>query len=110
MFGDCQGVGSKTDGSGNTFECLQGHGMQYMGLGNTMSNGEKCARWDRSPDWNPLFAVTHGLEDNFCRVRDDDRRAWCYDKQGSQQSCKIETCGGELASKTSHVQTYEVSR
>jgi hypothetical protein len=121
LFSDFEGgIGSELDGSGSTFECIQGAGSDYRGFLNVHDGGEECARWDEFSDERrdghtlyPRFVMTDGVEGNFCRnphARRISSGVWCRDKNGDRRDCISPVCGGERAAETSMVMTFEVSR
>ncbi|XP_072512606.1 plasminogen [Salminus brasiliensis] len=81
--------------------CITGDGSTYRGTVAVTESGKTCQTWasqfphkhSRTPDNYPC----KGLEQNFCRNPDTERRPWCYttDPETRWEYCNVPSCGNE---------------
>ncbi|XP_077590689.1 plasminogen isoform X2 [Stigmatopora nigra] len=79
--------------------CTTGEGIAYRGSIAVTESGKTCQRWseqtpqkhNRSPENYPC----KGLDNNYCRNPDNERKPWCYttDPDTRWEYCSIPTCG-----------------
>ncbi|XP_017577202.1 plasminogen [Pygocentrus nattereri] len=80
-------------------DCFTGDGSLYRGTVAVTESGKTCQTWSsqspqkhsRTPDNYPC----KGLDENFCRNPDNERRPWCYttDPQTRWEYCTVPSCG-----------------
>ncbi|XP_034556150.1 plasminogen [Notolabrus celidotus] len=81
--------------------CITGEGGGYRGTIAVTESGKRCQSWssqtphkhNRTPDNYPC----KGLDNNYCRNPDNERKPWCYtaDATARWEYCTVPTCGGE---------------
>ncbi|KAF3703112.1 Plasminogen [Channa argus] len=79
--------------------CATGEGVLYRGTIAVTESGKPCQSWsaqtphkhNRTPDNYPC----KGLDKNFCRNPDNERRPWCYtaDPNTRWEYCQVPSCG-----------------
>ncbi|XP_049613820.1 plasminogen [Syngnathus scovelli] len=79
--------------------CATGEGSAYRGTIAVTESGKTCQSWssqtphkhNRSPENYPC----KGLDNNFCRNPDNERKPWCYttDPDTRWEYCRVPTCG-----------------
>ncbi|XP_037100641.1 plasminogen isoform X2 [Syngnathus acus] len=79
--------------------CATGEGSAYRGTIAATESGKTCQSWssqtphkhNRSPENYPC----KGLDNNFCRNPDNERKPWCYttDPDTRWEYCRVPTCG-----------------
>uniref|UniRef100_A0A8C2WPB7 Plasminogen n=1 Tax=Cyclopterus lumpus TaxID=8103 RepID=A0A8C2WPB7_CYCLU len=79
--------------------CVTGEGGAYRGTIAVTESGKTCQSWstqtpqkhNRSPDNYPC----KGLDSNYCRNPDNERKPWCYttDPETRWEYCKVASCG-----------------
>ncbi|KAM6992248.1 plasminogen [Tautogolabrus adspersus] len=79
--------------------CATGEGGSYRGTIAVTESGKTCQSWstqtpqkhNRSPDNYPC----KGLDSNYCRNPDNERKPWCYttDSETRWEYCKVPNCG-----------------
>uniref|UniRef100_H3DNH7 trypsin n=1 Tax=Tetraodon nigroviridis TaxID=99883 RepID=H3DNH7_TETNG len=82
-------------------DCYVGNGETYRGAVSMTDDGLECL------NWNSYFIVTNGedpysrysdfdgLEENYCRNPDGDKKPWCYFKQQNRlmwDYCNVQMC------------------
>ncbi|XP_071596574.1 plasminogen-like isoform X1 [Heliangelus exortis] len=86
--------------SGLGSQCLSGKGEDYRGRIATTESGNACQHWNtQSPHrhgWIPGRYPCKGLEENYCRNPDGEKRPWCYTLNSSVrwEYCAIPHCDG----------------
>ncbi|XP_030302722.1 plasminogen isoform X6 [Calypte anna] len=86
--------------SGLGSQCLSGKGEDYRGRIATTESGNACQHWNtQSPHrhgWIPDRYPCKGLEENYCRNPDGEKRPWCYTLNSSVrwEYCAIPHCDG----------------
>ncbi|XP_056873094.1 plasminogen isoform X1 [Takifugu flavidus] len=79
--------------------CFTGEGGSYRGTIGVTESGKTCQSWssqtphkhNRTPDNYPC----KGLDNNYCRNPDNQRKPWCYttDSETRWEYCQVPTCG-----------------
>ncbi|KAM7395988.1 hypothetical protein PAMA_007324 [Pampus argenteus] len=79
--------------------CTTGEGGAYRGTISVTESGKTCQEWsgqtphkhNRTPENYPC----KGLDSNYCRNPDNERRPWCYttDSETRWEYCRVPTCG-----------------
>ncbi|XP_077408148.1 plasminogen [Vanacampus margaritifer] len=79
--------------------CATGDGSAYRGTLAVTESGKTCQSWstqtphkhNRSPEDYPC----KGLDNNFCRNPDNERKPWCYttETETRWEHCTVPTCG-----------------
>ncbi|XP_061900799.1 plasminogen [Entelurus aequoreus] len=79
--------------------CATGEGSAYRGTIAVTESGKTCQSWsaqtphkhNRTPDNYPC----RGLDANYCRNPDSERKPWCYttDSETRWEYCSVPTCG-----------------
>ncbi|TNN42854.1 Plasminogen [Liparis tanakae] len=79
--------------------CATGEGGAYRGTIGVTESGKTCQSWstqtpqkhNRSPDNYPC----KGLDSNYCRNPDNERKPWCYttDAETRWEYCRVPSCG-----------------
>ncbi|XP_053147122.1 hepatocyte growth factor-like protein isoform X2 [Hemicordylus capensis] len=77
--------------------CIVGNGTSYRGTQSVTEKGKTCQPWRLKFPHDHRFAPSprNGLEENYCRNPDNDKRGpWCYttDPATRHQSCGIKKC------------------
>ncbi|NWV64471.1 PLMN protein, partial [Malurus elegans] len=84
--------------SGLSSQCLSGKGEDYRGRITTTESGKTCQHWNtQSPHkhgWIPDRYPCKGLEENYCRNPDGEKKPWCYTTDSSMrwEYCTIPPC------------------
>ncbi|XP_030914071.1 hepatocyte growth factor-like protein isoform X3 [Geospiza fortis] len=78
-------------------DCIVGDGSGYRGTRATTEKGLRCQHWQATTPHDHRFLPSprNGLEENYCRNPDRDKRGpWCYtvDPNVRHQSCGIKKC------------------
>ncbi|XP_056357528.1 hepatocyte growth factor-like protein isoform X4 [Oenanthe melanoleuca] len=78
-------------------DCIMGDGSSYRGTRATTEKGLRCQHWQATTPHDHRFLPSprNGLEENYCRNPDQDKRGpWCYtvDPNVRHQSCGIKKC------------------
>ncbi|XP_033373405.1 hepatocyte growth factor-like protein isoform X5 [Parus major] len=78
-------------------DCIVGDGSSYRGTRATTEKGLRCQHWQATTPHDHRFLPSprNGLEENYCRNPDRDKRGpWCYtvDPNVRHQSCGIKKC------------------
>ncbi|XP_026197033.1 plasminogen [Anabas testudineus] len=79
--------------------CATGEGGSYRGTIAVTESGKTCQSWsaqtphkhNRTPDNYPC----KGLDNNYCRNPDNERKPWCYttDPETRWEYCSVPSCG-----------------
>ncbi|KAM6139170.1 plasminogen-like [Phoenicopterus ruber ruber] len=86
--------------SGLGSQCLSGKGEDYRGRIATTESGNACQHWNtqfpHKHGWIPDRYPCKGLEENYCRNPDGEKRPWCYTINSSVrwEYCAIPHCDG----------------
>ncbi|KFQ30229.1 Plasminogen, partial [Merops nubicus] len=86
--------------SGLGSQCLSGKGEDYRGRIAITESGNACQQWNMQfphrHGWIPDRYPCKGLEENYCRNPDGEKRPWCYTTTSSVrwEYCAIPHCGG----------------
>ncbi|KAM6126679.1 plasminogen-like [Pterocles gutturalis] len=86
--------------SGLVSQCLSGKGEDYRGRIAITESGNACQHWNMQfphrHGWIPDRYPCKGLEENYCRNPDGEKRPWCYTMNSSLrwEYCMIPRCGG----------------
>ncbi|XP_075269827.1 plasminogen [Opisthocomus hoazin] len=68
--------------SGQGSQCLSGKGEDYRGRIAITESGNACQHWNTQfphrHGWIPDRYPCKGLEENYCRNPDGEKRPWCY--------------------------------
>ena len=108
--GSDDGQGSGTESEAMRIECADGIQWKYRGVMNQTESGRTCQKWSsQEPQEHtktPNNYPWSGLEKNYCRNPDGERRAWCYTTEPSErfELCSIPDCSLE---KWCEVEDYE---
>ncbi|NWX11805.1 PLMN protein, partial [Aegotheles bennettii] len=84
--------------SGLGSQCLSGKGEDYRGRIAITESGNACQRWNtqfpHKHGWIPDRHPCKGLEENYCRNPDGEKRPWCYTINSSirWEYCAIPRC------------------
>ncbi|XP_032050125.1 hepatocyte growth factor-like protein [Aythya fuligula] len=78
-------------------DCIVADGISYRGTRATTEKGLRCQHWQATTPHDHRFLPSprNGLEENYCRNPDRDKRGpWCYtmDPSVRHQSCGIKKC------------------
>ncbi|XP_009706844.1 PREDICTED: hepatocyte growth factor-like protein, partial [Cariama cristata] len=78
-------------------DCIMADGSSYRGTRATTEKGLRCQHWQAMTPHDHRFLPSprNGLEENYCRNPDQDKRGpWCYtvDPNIRHQSCGIKKC------------------
>uniref|UniRef100_A0A8C3R541 Kringle domain-containing protein n=1 Tax=Cyanoderma ruficeps TaxID=181631 RepID=A0A8C3R541_9PASS len=77
-------------------QCLSGKGEDYRGRIAVTESGNVCQHWNtQSPHQHVfLFPVLRGLQENYCRNPDGEKKPWCYTTNSSirWEYCIIPPC------------------
>nr|XP_025962414.1 hepatocyte growth factor-like protein [Dromaius novaehollandiae] len=78
-------------------ECIAAEGASYRGTRAVTEKGIPCQHWQATTPHDHRFLPSprNGLEENYCRNPDRDKRGpWCYtmDPDVRHQSCGIKKC------------------
>ncbi|XP_025998839.1 plasminogen-like isoform X5 [Astatotilapia calliptera] len=84
-------------------DCVTNEGLAYRGTIAVTETGKTCQSWsaqtpqihNRTPQNYPC----KGLDNNYCRNPDNERRPWCYttDPDTRWEYCNVTWCGNEAA-------------
>ncbi|NXA37707.1 PLMN protein, partial [Eudromia elegans] len=86
--------------SGSSSQCLSGSGGDYRGRISVTESGSTCQHWNTQfphrHGWIPDSYPCKGLEENYCRNPDGEKRPWCYtvNRAVRWEYCAIPHCGG----------------
>ncbi|XP_040408480.1 plasminogen-like [Cygnus olor] len=86
--------------SGLSSQCISGHGEDYRGRIAITESGNICQHWNmqfpHKHGWIPDRYPCKGLEENYCRNPDGEKRPWCYTSNSSVrwEYCSIPRCDG----------------
>ncbi|XP_074719076.1 plasminogen-like isoform X2 [Strix uralensis] len=86
--------------SGLGSQCLSGKGEDYQGRIAITESGNACQHWNTQfphrHGWIPDRYPCKGLEENYCRNPDGEKRPWCYTTNNSVrwEYCAIPRCDG----------------
>ncbi|KAM6355363.1 plasminogen-like [Podargus strigoides] len=86
--------------SGLGSQCLSGKGEDYQGRIAITESGNVCQHWNTQfphrHGWIPNRYPCKGLEENYCRNPDGEKRPWCYTINSSirWEYCAIPHCDG----------------
>ncbi|XP_071405510.1 plasminogen-like isoform X2 [Pithys albifrons albifrons] len=86
--------------SGPGSQCLSGKGEDYRGRIAITESGNACQRWNtqfpHKHGWIPDKYPCKGLEENYCRNPDGEKRPWCYTINDTirWEYCTIPPCDG----------------
>ncbi|XP_017669246.1 PREDICTED: plasminogen-like isoform X3 [Lepidothrix coronata] len=86
--------------SGPGSQCLSGKGEDYRGRIAITESGNACQHWNtqlpHKHGWIPDRYPCKGLEENYCRNPDGEKRPWCYTINSSVrwEYCTIPPCDG----------------
>ncbi|XP_009703613.1 PREDICTED: plasminogen-like [Cariama cristata] len=86
--------------SGLGSQCLSGKGEDYRGRIAVTESGNACQHWNTQfphrHGWIPDRYPCKGLEENYCRNPDGEKRPWCYTANSSVrwEYCAIPHCDG----------------
>ncbi|XP_064913636.1 plasminogen isoform X2 [Columba livia] len=86
--------------SGLGSQCLSGKGEDYRGRIAITESGNTCQHWNTQfphrHGWIPDRYPCKGLEENYCRNPDGEKRPWCYTINSSVrwEYCAIPRCDG----------------
>ncbi|XP_029817474.1 plasminogen [Manacus vitellinus] len=92
--------------SGPGSQCLSGKGEDYRGRIAITESGNVCQRWNtqlpHKHGWIPDRYPCKGLEENYCRNPDGEKRPWCYTINSSirWEYCTIPPCDGREQEST----------
>ncbi|XP_009484865.1 plasminogen [Pelecanus crispus] len=81
-------------------QCLSGKGEDYRGRIAITESGNACQHWKtqfpHKHGWIPDRYPCKGLEENYCRNPDGEKRPWCYTINSSVrwEYCAIPHCDG----------------
>ncbi|XP_061234719.1 plasminogen-like isoform X1 [Neopsephotus bourkii] len=84
--------------SGPGSQCLSGKGEDYRGRISITESGNACQHWNvqfpHKHGWIPGRYPCKGLEENYCRNPDGEKRPWCYTTMSSVrwEYCAIPHC------------------
>ncbi|KFQ71307.1 Plasminogen, partial [Phaethon lepturus] len=86
--------------SGLGSQCLSGKGEDYRGRIAITESGNACQHWNTQfphrHGWIPDRYPCKGLEENYCRNPDGEKRPWCYTINSSVrwEYCALPRCVG----------------
>ncbi|XP_009288273.1 PREDICTED: plasminogen [Aptenodytes forsteri] len=85
--------------SGLGSQCLSGKGEDYRGRIAITESGNACQHWNTQfphrHGWIPDRYPCKGLEENYCRNPDGEKRPWCYTTSSVRwEYCAIPHCDG----------------
>ncbi|XP_009980392.1 PREDICTED: plasminogen [Tauraco erythrolophus] len=86
--------------SGLGSQCLSGKGEDYRGRIAITESGNTCQHWNTQfphrHGWIPDRYPCKGLEENYCRNPDGEKKPWCYTTNSSiwWEYCAIPHCDG----------------
>ncbi|XP_075604620.1 plasminogen [Balearica regulorum gibbericeps] len=86
--------------SGLGSQCLSGKGEDYRGRIAITESGNACQHWNTQfphrHGWIPDRYPCKGLEENYCRNPDGEKRPWCYtiNSRVRWEYCAIPHCDG----------------
>ncbi|XP_074944138.1 plasminogen-like isoform X2 [Phalacrocorax aristotelis] len=86
--------------SGLGSQCLSGKGEGYRGRIAITESGNACQHWNtqfpHKHGWIPDRYPCKGLEENYCRNPDGEKRPWCYtiNSRVRWEYCAIPHCDG----------------
>ncbi|OXB59874.1 UNVERIFIED_CONTAM: hypothetical protein H355_015468, partial [Colinus virginianus] len=98
--------------SGLGFQCISGNGDDYRGRIAITESGNTCQHWDtqfpHKHGWIPDRYPCKGLEENYCRNPNGEKRPWCYTINSSVrwEYCAIPRCDGTEQSADMTVQVF----
>ncbi|NXM02463.1 PLMN protein, partial [Tyrannus savana] len=81
-------------------QCLSGKGEDYRGRIAVTESGNTCQHWNtqfpHKHGWIPDRYPCKGLEENYCRNPDGEKRPWCYtiNRSVRWEYCTIPPCDG----------------
>uniref|UniRef100_A0A663MT17 Plasminogen n=1 Tax=Athene cunicularia TaxID=194338 RepID=A0A663MT17_ATHCN len=86
--------------SGLGSQCLSGKGEDYQGRIAITESGNACQHWNTQfphrHGWIPDRYPCKGLDENYCRNPDGEKKPWCYTTNNSVrwEYCAIPHCDG----------------
>ncbi|XP_064303022.1 plasminogen isoform X2 [Phalacrocorax carbo] len=86
--------------SGLGSQCLSGKGEGYRGRIAITESGNACQHWNtqfpHKHGWIPDRYPCKGLEENYCRNPDGEKRPWCYtiNSRVRWEYCAVPHCDG----------------
>uniref|UniRef100_A0A8C2SVL4 Plasminogen-like n=1 Tax=Coturnix japonica TaxID=93934 RepID=A0A8C2SVL4_COTJA len=86
--------------SGLGSQCISGNGDNYRGRIAITESGNTCQHWNmqfpHKHGWIPDRYPCKGLEENYCRNPNGEKRPWCYTINSSVrwEYCAIPQCDG----------------
>ncbi|NXU64581.1 PLMN protein, partial [Horornis vulcanius] len=84
--------------SGPDSQCLSGRGEDYRGRIAITESGNACQHWNtqhpHKHGWIPDRYPCKGLQENYCRNPDGEKKPWCYTTNSSirWEYCTIPPC------------------